>query len=58
MEKILLPGTRTMMPQYVGMDVGEARKFRALEENNRMKRTIADQAMQFDILKEVNSKKW
>lgn len=41
------------------MDVGEARKLRALEEeNNRMKRIIADQAMQIDILKEVNSKKW
>lgn len=41
------------------MDVNEARKLRALEdENSRMKRIIADQAMQIDILKEVNSKKW
>jgi len=41
------------------MDVNEARKLRALEdENARMKRIIADQAMQIDILKEVNSKKW
>ena len=45
--------------KYGDMDVGEARKLRALEEeNNRMKRIIADQAMQIDILKEVNSKKW
>jgi putative transposase len=41
------------------MDVNEARKLRALEdENSRMKQIIADQAMQIDILKEVNSKKW
>ena len=41
------------------MDENEARKLKALEEENaRMKRIIADQAMQIDILKEVNSKKW
>lgn len=41
------------------MDINEARKLRALsEENSRMKKIIADQAMQIDILKEVNSKKW
>ena len=41
------------------MDINEARKLKALEvENTRMKRIIADQAMQIDILKEVNSKKW
>ena len=40
------------------MDVNEARKLKALEEeNSRMKRIIADQAMQIDILKEVNLKK-
>ena len=45
--------------KYGQMDVNEARKLRALEdENSRMKRLIADQAMQIDILKEVNSKKW
>jgi len=41
------------------MDMNEARKLKALEEENaRMKRIIADQTMQIDILKEVNSKKW
>jgi putative transposase len=41
------------------MDVQEARKHKAIEEENaRMKRIIADQAMQIDILKEINSKKW
>ena len=45
--------------KYGEMDVNEARKLRALEEeNSRMKRIIADQTMQIDILKEVNSKKW
>lgn len=45
--------------KYGDMDVNEARKLKALEdENARMKRIIADQAMQIDILKEVNSKKW
>lgn len=42
--------------KYGDMDIHEARKQRALEEENaRMKRIIADQAMQIDILKEINS---
>ena len=45
--------------KYGEMDVNEARKLKALtEENARMKRIIADLTMQNDILKEVNSKKW
>jgi putative transposase len=28
------------------------------EENARLKRVVADQAVQIQILKEVNSKKW
>lgn len=45
--------------RFGDMDIQEARKQRALEEENaRMKRIIADQAMQIDILKEINSKKW
>jgi putative transposase len=41
------------------MDVNEARRLRALEEeNSRLKRLIADYAVQIQILKEVNSKKW
>ena len=42
-----------------GMDVSEARRLRSLEEeNNRLKRVVADQAVTIQILKEVNSKKW
>jgi putative transposase len=41
------------------MDVSEARRLRGLEEENaRLKRLVADQAVQIQILKEVNSKKW
>ncbi len=42
-----------------GMEVAEARRLRALEdENGRLKRLVADLSIQNQILKEVNSKKW
>jgi putative transposase len=45
--------------KYGGMEVEEARRLRALEEENgRLKRLVADQAVQIQILKEVNAKKW
>jgi putative transposase len=45
--------------KYGGMEVSEARRLRAMEEeNSRLKRLVADQAVQIQILKEVNSKKW
>ena len=45
--------------KYGGMEVNEARRLRVLEEENgRLKRLVADQAVQIQILKEVNSKKW
>jgi putative transposase len=45
--------------KFGGMDVSEARRLRAMEEENgRLKRLVADQAIQIQILKEVNSKKW
>lgn len=41
------------------MEVSDVRKLRAMnEEISRLKRIVADQAVQIDILKEVNSKKW
>ena len=41
------------------MEVDEARRLRALEEENgRLKRLVADQAVQIQILREVSSKKW
>jgi putative transposase len=45
--------------KFGGLDVSEARRLRSLEdENGRLKRLVADQAVQIQILKEVNSKKW
>ncbi|MEM9446822.1 MAG: transposase [Verrucomicrobiota bacterium] len=45
--------------QYGGMEVSDVRAMRAMaEENARLKRIVADQAVQIDILKAVNAKKW
>ena len=45
--------------KYRGMTVSEAKRLRALEdENTRLKRIVAQQAMDIDALKEVLSKKW
>ena len=45
--------------KYGGMEVSEARRLRSLEDEcSRLKRVVADQAVQIQILKEVNSKKW
>jgi len=41
------------------MELSEARRLKELEEeNSRLKRLVADQALDIQILKEVNSKKW
>ncbi|GAB5560600.1 MAG: hypothetical protein SynsKO_22470 [Synoicihabitans sp.] len=43
--------------KYGGMDISEARRLRALEEENaRMKRVFAELSVQNHILKEVNAK--
>jgi putative transposase len=45
--------------KFRGMDVSEARRLKALEaENTRLKRLVADQALDIIMLKDVNSKKW
>jgi len=45
--------------KYGEMDVNEARRLRALEEENaRMKKIIADLTLKNDLLTEINSKKW
>ena len=45
--------------KYGGMELEEARRLRVVEEENaRLKRVAADQAVQIQILKEVNAKKW
>ena len=45
--------------KYGGMEVNEARRLRELEEENRrLKRLVADQALDIQMLKDVNAKKW
>jgi putative transposase len=44
--------------KYGGMDVSDARRLKALEEENRrLKKLVADQALDMQILKEVLAKK-
>ena len=45
--------------KYGGMEVSDAKKLKALEEENRrLKRLVADQALDIQILKDVSSRKW
>lgn len=49
----------TWRKKYQGMNVDEAKRLKKLEEeNNRLKKIIADQAIDIQMLKEVVSKKW
>ncbi len=45
--------------KFGGMDVSEARRLKALEEENtRLKRLVADLSLDNQILKDINSKNW
>ena len=45
--------------RYGGMTLTELKQLRALEgENARLKRIVAQQVMDIDLLKEINSKNW
>lgn len=45
--------------RYGGMEVNEAKRLRELEdENRRLKKLVAEQALDIDMLKAVNAKKW
>jgi putative transposase len=45
--------------KYGGMQVGEAKRLRALEEENRrVKRVVADQALNIQVLKDLLGKEW
>lgn len=53
------PTFYTWKKKYGGLTLDELRRLRVLEqENNRLKRIVADQALDIQILKDVNSKKW
>jgi putative transposase len=43
--------------KYGGMSISDAKRLNALEEENRrLKRLVADQALDMQVLKEINSK--
>lgn len=45
--------------KYGGMEVSEAKRLRELEEENRkLKQMVAEQALDLQALRLVNSKKW
>ena len=45
--------------QYGGMKADDAKRLKELEhENTRLKRIVADQALDIEMLKELNRKKW
>jgi len=45
--------------KYDGMTLSEMRKLKALEEENaRLKRIVAQQALDNELLREINAKKW
>ena len=45
--------------KYGGMQVDEAKRLRELEEENgRLKRIVADQALNLQVLKDVLGRKW
>ncbi|MDX2154132.1 MAG: transposase [Bryobacteraceae bacterium] len=45
--------------QYGAMQLDELKELKALrEENARLKRVVADQALNIQVLKEVSAKKW
>jgi putative transposase len=45
--------------QYGALELDELKELKALrDENLRLKRMVADQALNIQVLREVNSKKW
>jgi putative transposase len=45
--------------KYSGMTLSELKRLEALEEENgRLKRIVAQQALDNELLREINSKKW
>jgi putative transposase len=45
--------------RYGGMGLSEMKRLKALEEENtRLKRIVAQQALDNELLREINSKKW
>jgi putative transposase len=50
---------RNWEAKYGGLEVSELARMKQLEEeNSRLKRIVANQAMDIDALKHLNAKKW
>ncbi len=50
---------RRWRAKYRGMELQEARRLKALEEENRrLKRLVAEQALDLSLLKDVVGRKW
>lgn len=56
---IAIPTYYTWKAKFAGLEVSEAQRLRALEEENRkLKRLVADYALDNIALKDLLSKKW
>ena len=45
--------------KFGGMDVSEARRLKALEEENaKLKKLLAERDLEIEVMKEINAKKW
>ncbi len=44
--------------KYGGMTLSELKRLKAPEENARLKRIVAQQALDNELLREINAKKW
>lgn len=45
--------------KFGGMEVSDVKRLKQLEdENGRLKKLVADQALDIQLLKEINAKKW
>jgi putative transposase len=56
---ISIPTYYNWKTKFAGMTISDAKKLRALEsENTKLKRLVADQALDIICLKDVLSKKW
>jgi len=45
--------------KFGGMEISDAKRLKVLEEENRrLKRIVADQALDIQVLKDINSKNW
>jgi len=49
----------TWRSKFGGMEISELQELKRLQdENRRLKKLVADQALDIDMLKDINSKKW